>query len=297
MRECNPTSVLIDYCGFGCRYRKRTRLITSLPCLQSIAHKCDGSHFHEHLQGTVRPGGSSPPVWKTSLAARYPPQLCWAWARALLAAALAGAVADDGADSFLARWRLDRPRLAAGAQPPSTLAPCCPLYHVDEWSVEDVQWEPPRGQGALATAGLPAPGVGEHPPPHAASGSGSAPHRHRRGLGERHLPPRASSSAAHSRNLPQGLCRVRLLGESMKLPVTQQADLDWTMTKYLHHLYFGGDSTYAGRVAVYGVAHIRMLNLRDPLELALSRQALRGFGVAASETQRDPICWEALALL
>eukprot|EP00969_Alexandrium_andersonii_P342569 15142972-Alexandrium_andersonii.AAC.1 len=50
-----------------------------------IQSLCDGSHQHELLQGrvvsSVHPHAGS--AWKTSLAGKYPPQLCHRFAAAL----------------------------------------------------------------------------------------------------------------------------------------------------------------------------------------------------------------------
>jgi hypothetical protein len=61
--------------------RKRTRLLTNLPSLLSLAKKCRGEHAHEPLQGSVRTACG----WRSrsELAAAYPRNLCRAWAAAV----------------------------------------------------------------------------------------------------------------------------------------------------------------------------------------------------------------------
>ena len=69
------------------------------------------------------------------------------------------------------------------------------------------------------------------------------------------------------------------------------------MNGYLHMLYLAGDTIFAARAALYGLAHLEVLNLKDPLELALSRKAIGGFRALAPDAQRDPCPWEAALLV
>jgi len=50
-------------------------------------------------------------------------------------------------------------------------------------------------------------------------------------------------------------------------------------------------------VALYGVAHVLHLNLREPDELRLARNSLKGFMRSSPESQRDPLPWEAYVLI
>jgi len=72
---------------------------------------------------------------------------------------------------------------------------------------------------------------------------------------------------------------------------------DQAVNAYIHSLYFQGEPAAAARMAIYGLAHTMVLNLKDPRELHLSRAALRGFVVDAPERQRDPMPWEACMLI
>lgn len=73
--------VVFDACMYGSLFRKSTALLTNIPSLLALSHRCDRSHHHEVLRGSwrVKRGG----VWvaenKTSTAGAYPPQLCLHW--------------------------------------------------------------------------------------------------------------------------------------------------------------------------------------------------------------------------
>ena len=63
------------------RFRKATRLLTSLSSLATLRIRCDGRHSHHVVQGRISIGGKS--VAASKLAGRYPPKLCRAWAKAV----------------------------------------------------------------------------------------------------------------------------------------------------------------------------------------------------------------------
>jgi len=44
------------------------------------------------------------------------------------------------------------------------------------------------------------------------------------------------------------------------------------MNAYLHFLFFDGAGIFAARMALSGTAHMEVLNMRDPLEMAISRR-------------------------
>jgi len=69
------------------------------------------------------------------------------------------------------------------------------------------------------------------------------------------------------------------------------------MNAYLHFLFFDGAGIFAARMALSGTAHMEVLNMRDPLEMAVSRKALAGFRSAAPDAQRDPCPWECVLLI
>ena len=78
---------------------------------------------------------------------------------------------------------------------------------------------------------------------------------------------------------------------------TDEEGRDNAMLDYMHYLFFLGEPAYAARMALFGHIHVANLNSKDPLVLPLSRQGLRGYGVAAPEQQRDPLPWEAAVLI
>ena len=87
----NVHEVVVDYCQFGEPYRKRTRLVTWGPGMQShsflvaLARRCPGvcaNHGHVNLSGW-RPrvdGDIAPEMRTTKGTAAYPLTLCETWA-------------------------------------------------------------------------------------------------------------------------------------------------------------------------------------------------------------------------
>ena len=166
--KTKSTSVTIDCCQYGCRYRKTTRIQTSIHKLSSLAARCNSSHTHEVLQGTVmvhRPDHPPKCFWKTRLASPYPPMLCDAWARILLEVAPLAARADghplgpqdrDSArhggplvhpdwERALIRAAFPGPRHPEGRQaPPPVPEPWhprrAPLDSPPEWWCEQLAW-------------------------------------------------------------------------------------------------------------------------------------------------------------
>ena len=102
--------VLYDNCAWGATYRKCSELRTNCPPLCSLGRTCadvTSEHVHEHLEGTVRiprAGGGFQTVWKTALAAKYPPQLCSEWARCLTQVAPPSAQTPPGVVALSPQW-------------------------------------------------------------------------------------------------------------------------------------------------------------------------------------------------
>ena len=74
----------------GACYLKPTRLMGTLPDLESLGGGCMCQLPHEHLQGMTvfeDASGKRTSIWKTSLAGRCPPLLCRAAARLISRAA------------------------------------------------------------------------------------------------------------------------------------------------------------------------------------------------------------------
>jgi hypothetical protein len=77
LRNEKIKSVDVDMCSFGLcdpvsklHYRKATRIIGSLPKLESLGLRCNGEHEHQHVEDSVFVEGRS--VKRSVLAGRYP---------------------------------------------------------------------------------------------------------------------------------------------------------------------------------------------------------------------------------
>jgi hypothetical protein len=71
----------VDMCSFGLcdpvsklYYKKATRIIGSLPKLESLGLRCNGEHQHQHVEDSVFVEGHS--VKRSVLAGRYPERFC-----------------------------------------------------------------------------------------------------------------------------------------------------------------------------------------------------------------------------
>lgn len=109
-------SVTLDCREYGAHYIMPTRIIGTLPHLESLARRCQGGHAHDRLQGIVEvsSGCTSQRLWATSLAAAYPPALARAWAE-LAAAVDSWQSGSRGAP--LARSSRRRPSAPASSRP------------------------------------------------------------------------------------------------------------------------------------------------------------------------------------
>ena len=70
-------------CSYGCRYRKRTRVLSSWPGLQRLQSRCRHKRHHIVLSGTIKFRGRW--ITATKLGNRYPKRLCSKWAQLLAA--------------------------------------------------------------------------------------------------------------------------------------------------------------------------------------------------------------------
>ena len=73
-------------CAYGAPYLKPTRIMTNAQSLTPLSRTCACTLPHEIPCGLCkfRENGRIRSVWKTSIAGRYPPALCRAFAQALL---------------------------------------------------------------------------------------------------------------------------------------------------------------------------------------------------------------------
>jgi hypothetical protein len=135
----------IDYCQYGCTYRKPTFVISSLRDIVHLSRVCQHDHCHELLQGKVwaQVGGSrtSKPVWKTSLASQYPVELCRLWASVLLSVAPREGHRLHGGHPVSSFWEHD---LCCGIGHKLDFTkrfwPHCPESHVAAWLPGARQW-------------------------------------------------------------------------------------------------------------------------------------------------------------
>ena len=126
-----------DYCCWGAPYQKAIYFVSSLPGLDAaIGRRCSCTLLHLRLQGiaTVPTSTGSKRVWLTSLAGKYPPQLCRAFARCARAAAPRSAHLPRPAGPQHG-WR---PRLAGlaaalGCDFPRVPDPHCPRLFASGW--------------------------------------------------------------------------------------------------------------------------------------------------------------------
>ena len=105
----SASSAIFDQCVFGMPYRKSTRLVGTLPGLETWSHRCTCTVPHEVLSGlAVMPFGLKVrPVWKTTLAGAYSPSFCRFAAAALRAVAPPGAFHQHGPPLLAASWSAD----------------------------------------------------------------------------------------------------------------------------------------------------------------------------------------------
>ena len=93
-------------CAYGAAWLKPTSVVGTLPQLGKLERRCPGGLRHVILQGTVSfvENGVRTNCWRTSLAGRYPPRLCRAWAALAEAAAPPAARIDDKGPALSEWW-------------------------------------------------------------------------------------------------------------------------------------------------------------------------------------------------
>ena len=136
-------AVTFDCCAYGSIFMKPTTLLGTLPGLDALGRRCKGNHWHEHLQGTVtvplKEGGHKT-SWRTSLAGRYNPNLCRAWAQIARQAAPRGGLGihapSDGPCLWEAELARDLGEPAGTGRPEPELPRGCPC----EWAGAIKEW-------------------------------------------------------------------------------------------------------------------------------------------------------------
>ncbi|CAK0800544.1 unnamed protein product [Prorocentrum cordatum] len=74
-------------------------------------------------------------------------------------------------------------------------------------------------------------------------------------------------------------------------------ETDLAMTRYLDHLYFQGLSIAHARNAVHGAIFVKDYPRRSPTTMYRAKDALAGWFKAGPDRVRDPLPWEAAALI
>ena len=127
--------VRYECCAWGAVWQKASHLRTNLPALDGLSKRCKDMppHQHEVLEGTVTMSndGVNNHVWKTSLAAKYTPDLCRAWARILKGVAPKNALAAPGANIMLPVWQhwlMQSCGLGPSPKFPEMPLPTCPTH-------------------------------------------------------------------------------------------------------------------------------------------------------------------------
>ena len=135
-RSCVQTADF-PMCRYGACYLKPTRLMGTLPDLESLGGGCTCQLPHEHLQGMAvfeDSSGKRTSIWKTSLAGRYPPLLCRAAARLISRAAPASGWRSGDEPPIARSWRRRLGAAIAALPPePEPPPPRCPRAFQCDW--------------------------------------------------------------------------------------------------------------------------------------------------------------------
>lgn len=135
--------IQVDMCRFGAPFQKSGLFASNLPNLRSyIGLLCTCTQPHLRLQGTatLEENGRRKSVWLTSLAGRYPPALCRAYAACARASAPTSAISSDSDDGRLVARLLERLAAAAGGHAEPLPAPRCPRRFECGWEYAIKSW-------------------------------------------------------------------------------------------------------------------------------------------------------------
>jgi hypothetical protein len=80
-------------------------------------------------------------------------------------------------------------------------------------------------------------------------------------------------------------------------PNVSVARIDTLLDHYLSKLFLNGEGTFAALTTLHGVASVRIIIVRTPDSLMLSRCTLEGFRREAPDISRDPCPWMAACLV
>jgi hypothetical protein len=167
--------VRYECCAWGATYRKCSQLRTNMRALAALGQRCKDlpEHTHEQLEGTVRimggpavpapgsttkahrpqaaggpaPGSHTVSVWKTSLAAAYPPAFCRRFAQILKREAPPGALRPPGAPTLSAEWQRWLMTASGHQNYPLIELPTCPAAFQSGWEEAVGVWNHQTAQG------------------------------------------------------------------------------------------------------------------------------------------------------
>ena len=157
----------------------------TLPAALSALNDLHGSaasqdmpaHTHEHLEGTVGiiENGQLVRKWKTSLAGRYVPQLCRAWAALLRLHAPVGAIPAVKRPGLETCWQLWLMQATGEHGHSFVPTPSCPVSFSTGWENAVAVWDHSQKGGRKAGAAPGAEQDDEALAPGGASGSAAHP--------------------------------------------------------------------------------------------------------------------------
>ena len=140
----NLKTVRYDCCAWGATFKKPSQLRTNMDALSALGKLCGDvrPHQHETLEGkvTIEQGGRQVSVWKTSLAGRYVPDFCRAWAKVLRTQAPKGALVRPGASPQNPQWQMWLMETTGHVNHPQAPLPICPTRFSSGWENATCVW-------------------------------------------------------------------------------------------------------------------------------------------------------------
>ena len=277
---------------------KPTTLLGTLPGLDALGRRCKGNHWHEHLQGTVaiplKEGGHKT-SWRTSLAGRYNPNLCRAWAQIARQAAPRGGLCIHGPSvdpsSAKLSWRV------TSANPP---APAGQNRSYRAAAPASGPVPSRSGAGAGAAGALPASSPGQR-------GNRRAAQREERAVARL---ARAGSNSFDGRFLKRrSVTQVTFeryshwsealehFAKRRRLELTNEDLADQAIEKMMDELFFAGENPYTGRAVLYGYAFMHDIPTCGARSFTRAKRLLKGWTREAPEYLREPATWSAVLLI
>ena len=134
-----------ECCAWGATYMKPSQLKTNLRELTVLGERrCKDMepHTHDTLEGKVdiMDGGQLVSVWKTSLASKYVPALCRAWAKVLRQHAPKGALVEANGSALNPQWQIWLMESSGFTNFPLVCVPLCPEHFSSGWEDAQGKW-------------------------------------------------------------------------------------------------------------------------------------------------------------